>query len=427
MPAVDPIELLLAGRYPDPETGELLAAESRRIVIEDSLEGSERELVTSLELGTRFVVLADTNTHDVLGQRVCKALDGGGLTVTSIVLDAPTPDADTVARLITGIPQVDAVIAVGSGTLNDLSKMVALERGIPQLVFATAPSMNGYTSVSASITKDGLKRSFRARTPTAAFFDLRVLAAAPARLIRAGLGDSTCRATAQADWLLSHLLLGRPYREAPFALLAADEQALFAQVTALVAGDITAMRHLVRTLVLSGFWMTLAGGSFPASQGEHLISHYLEMMHPPGLELGYHGEQIGVCTLEMARLQERMLALDTAPTLVPSDITRERLVAHYGKEIGDACWAEYQHKRFTPAQTDALNARLATDWDAMRTRIARVSLAPEMLTTILETAGGATLPGDLDIPADLFADARRHAREIRNRYTFLDFEADSAR
>jgi glycerol-1-phosphate dehydrogenase [NAD(P)+] len=128
MPAVDPIELLLAGRYPDPETGELLAAESRRIVIEESLEGRERELVTSLEVGTRFVVLADTNTHDVLGQRVCKALDGGSLTVTSIVLDAPTPDSETVARLVTGIPQVDAVIAVGSGTLNDLSKMVALER-----------------------------------------------------------------------------------------------------------------------------------------------------------------------------------------------------------------------------------------------------------------------------------------------------------
>ena len=41
-----------------------------------------------------------------------------------------------------------------------------------------------------------------------------MLAAAPPRLIRAGLGDSACRSTAQADWLLSHMLLDRPYRQA---------------------------------------------------------------------------------------------------------------------------------------------------------------------------------------------------------------------
>jgi glycerol-1-phosphate dehydrogenase [NAD(P)+] len=331
-----------------------------------------------------------------------------------------------VARLVSSLPPVDAIIAVGSGTLNDLVKMVALERGIPQLVFATAPSMNGYTSVSASIMTDGIKRSYRTRTPVAAFFDLGVIAAAPMRLIRAGLGDSLCRATAQADWLLSHLLLGRPYREAPFALLAADEQALFAEVPALIAGDASAMRHLVRTLVLSGFGMTIAGGSFPASQGEHLISHYLEMMRPDGVELGYHGEQIGVCTLEMARLQHSMLALDTPPALKPGSFSRDQLVGHYGPAIGESCWLECQGKLFTAAQADALNARLATEWDTIRTRIARIAVAPEILTRVLVGAGAATLPGDLEIPADLFADARRHAREIRNRYTFLDLEADLA-
>jgi glycerol-1-phosphate dehydrogenase [NAD(P)+] len=421
MPAVDPIELLLAGRYPDPETGELLAAESRTIVIEDSLAGRERELVESLELGRQFAVLADTNTYEVLGRRVCDALG-----VKPVVLDAPIADSETVARLVSSLPPVDAIIAVGSGTLNDLVKMVALERGIPQLVFATAPSMNGYTSVSASIMTDGIKRSYRTRTPVAAFFDLGVIAAAPMRLIRAGLGDSLCRATAQADWLLSHLLLGRPYREAPFALLAADEQALFAEVPALIAGDASAMRHLVRTLVLSGFGMTIAGGSFPASQGEHLISHYLEMMRPDGVELGYHGEQIGVCTLEMARLQHSMLALDTPPALKPGSFSRDQLVGHYGPAIGESCWLECQGKLFTAAQADALNARLATEWDTIRTRIARIAVAPEILTRVLVGAGAATLPGDLEIPADLFADARRHAREIRNRYTFLDLEADLA-
>jgi glycerol-1-phosphate dehydrogenase [NAD(P)+] len=109
----------------------------------------------------------------------------------------------------------------------------------------------------------------RAAIPVAAFFDLGVRAAAPLRLIRAGLGDRICRPTAQADWLLSHLVLDRRYREAPFALLSGDEPALLAEPRALVSGDLAAMRSLVRTLVLSGFGMTLSGGSYPASQGEH--------------------------------------------------------------------------------------------------------------------------------------------------------------
>src|SRR6185503_19900346 len=98
-------------------------------------------------------------------------------------------------------PGTDAVVAGGSGTLNDLCKMAALDRGCPQLVFATAPSMNGYTSLSASVTEAGVKRTVRATTPVGVFFDLGVMAAAPSRTIRAGLGDSVCRPTAQADWL----------------------------------------------------------------------------------------------------------------------------------------------------------------------------------------------------------------------------------
>ena len=219
----DPIEALLGGRYPDPETGEQLRAESRSVVIEDSLAGREVQLVSSLGLGRHLAMISDANTFAALGERVERALSGS-YTIQRIVLDgAFDADVETIARLAAVIePRTDAVVTVGSGTLNDLSKMVALESGCPQVVFATAPSMNGYTSLSASITGGGVKRSVRAATPVGVFFDLGVLAKAPLPLIRAGLGDSSCRPTAQADWLLSHLLLDRPYREVPFTLLAAD-------------------------------------------------------------------------------------------------------------------------------------------------------------------------------------------------------------
>src|SRR6266498_3043885 len=99
MPAADSIELLLAGRYPDPDTGELLAAQARAVVIEDSLAGSEADLVARLGVGRHVAVVSDRNTHVILGARVEQAL-GGRFAVQSIVLDAaPRADDDTAMRL----------------------------------------------------------------------------------------------------------------------------------------------------------------------------------------------------------------------------------------------------------------------------------------------------------------------------------------
>ncbi len=427
MPTDDPIALLLEGRYPDPETGALLGAESRSVVIEPSLDGAEAELVAALGLGPRLAVISDADTHAALGLRVERAL-GGRFAVQSLVLGRrPHADADTLARLGERVdPRADAIVAVGSGTLNDLSKLVALRRGRPQVVFATAPSMNGYTSLSASLTEGGLKRSLRAATPVGVFFDLGVLAAAPLRLIRAGLGDSACRPTAQADWLLSHLLLDRPYREAPFALLARDEAALLASAGALVSGDLEAMRHLVRTLVVSGFGMTLCGGSYPASQGEHLISHYVDAMGPADLPEAFHGEQTGVAAVAMAELQDRVLAREAPPVLRPTAVGRDDLVRRYGPERGEACWRELSGKVLDRARAGELNARLAARWGEIRDRIRGVTLGAARLREVLEAAGAPCSPAELGWPESLLGEALAHARELRDRYTFLDLAADLA-
>jgi glycerol-1-phosphate dehydrogenase [NAD(P)+] len=420
----DPIELLLAGRYPDPETGALLAADSRAVVIENSLAGDEVDLIAALGTGRHIAVVSDRTTHAIMGQRIERAL--ARFEIQSIVLDAPHADDATVASLRAALaPATDLVIGVGSGTISDLTKLAAAQHGCAQAVFATAPSMNGYCSVSASITSGGIKTSYRARTPLGVYFDLSVIAAAPPRLIRAGLGDSACRPTAQADWLLSHLLLDTPYREAPYALLSADEKLLFSNTPALLAGDLDSMRSLVRVLALSGFGMTLCNGSYPASQGEHLISHYLDMMRPASLPLAFHGEQIAVCTATMAEIQERILDRDRAPRLRPSSRDRAALLEHFGPVVGDSCWPEFAHKVFGPEQLAVLDARLASRWEEIRTRISAVHVRAATLRSLLAAAGVPLAPADLGWPDELYANAVAHAREIRNRYTFLDLAADS--
>ncbi len=423
MPA-DPIQQLLAGTYPDPETGELVRCEARAIAIEDSLVGREVELVEALGIGARFAVLGDVDTFAALGDRVVRAL-GAKFSIQAIVLGRhPRCDREGAAAIAAQVAAgTTGLISVGSGTINDLGKLAAISLDIPQLVFATAPSMNGFTSVSASIHEDGAKRSVRARTPIAAFFDLDVLAAAPPQLIRAGLGDSICRPTAQADWLLAHLLFDKPYRVLPFALLADDEPVLFAAAGGLLTGDRTALRSLARTLVLSGFGMTACGGSYPASQGEHLISHYLEMMRPASVPEALHGEQVGVAALVMARLQTAMLA-HPAPRLGPIGITHASVLAHFGPVRGAAVWEDVRTKQVDVA---AANERLSAHWPVMRTQLAAVLRPADELAAVLTAAGAATTPADLGYPEALFAEAVAHARELRDRYTFLDLAADLER
>ncbi len=421
MPTADPIQLLLDGRYPDPETGELLGAPSRAVAIERTLAGREVELVESLGFGRRLALVCDHTTYDVLGRRVEAAL-AKHYQLETITLGTDTHvDDETVARVSLAIGEVDGVVAVGSGTINDLCKLVAVDRKCPQVVFATAPSMNGYASLSASIVDHGLKRSVRAQTPIGVFFDLEVLAAAPLHMIRAGLGDSLSRSTAQADWLLAHRLLDRPYRSVPFALLAEDEAALVAEPRALVGGDIAAMRHLVRLLVLSGFGMTVCGGSYPASQGEHLISHYVEMMRAPH---ALHGEQVAVASIAMAELQERILARDAPPVIAPTRATHADVLQHFGVEQGELCWRELEKKRLDARAADAVNERLARTWPELRAAIASVTIGPSRMRAALVAAGAPVEPHDLRWPPGLLPAALAHAREMRDRYTFLDLAAD---
>ena len=161
-----------------------------------------------------------------MGARVEAAL-ASIATVESVVLDEPHADEAHVEKLRERTRHADALVAVGSGTINDLSKYVTATDGRPYCVFGTAPSMNGYTSTTASITlASGLKVSKPAQAPKGVFIDLKVNAAAPTYLIAAGLGDCLCRPTAQVDWLTSHRLLGTVYMAAPFLIQEADEAEL---------------------------------------------------------------------------------------------------------------------------------------------------------------------------------------------------------
>ena len=420
----DALEQLLRGEYADPDGGSPIGIPVRSIHIEKSLRGMEADIVRPLGLGRTLAVVSDPATHAVLGSRIETALASIGAIIPLRLGANPHADAHTVVTLRRACASVDALIAVGSGTINDLCKQTAAQEEKPYAVFATAPSMNGYTSMNAAITVDGHKRSLAARTPLGVFMDLEVLACAPPRMIRAGLGDSLCRPTAQADWLLSHHLLGTPYRSAPFAMLAQDEAKLFDAPDALMAGDLDAMRALARTLVLSGLGMTVCNGSYPASQGEHLISHYIDMYSPQGRGEYFHGEQVAVATLTMARIQQEMLAAGP-PTLESSRVTEADLLQRLGPEAGASCWREFLPKRAILQAATVLSTRAGDSWGDLERCVGATTIVAERLAAIMSQVEGPTTAADIGLAPAFYAGAVRNARFLRDRYTFLDLADDS--
>jgi glycerol-1-phosphate dehydrogenase [NAD(P)+] len=169
--------------------------------------------------------------------------------------------------------------------------------------------------------------------------------------------------------------------------------------------------------------MSYCGGSYSTSQGEHLLSHFLELTERQPAD-SLHGEQIAVTTLTMAWLQERLLERDRL-RVHPCGLREQDFLRRYGPELGPECWREFAPKLLDAVAADALNARLASGWDSIRARIARVAMPAKRIAGALERVGAPLEPRDVGWGPEAYREAVLHAAEIRNRYTFLDLARDS--
>jgi glycerol-1-phosphate dehydrogenase [NAD(P)+] len=364
----------------------------------------------------KLAVIDDENTREAAGDRVFKALKGRYAS-THVTLDDPAPDKHIVQYLRMQTLSCDALVAVGTGTISDLCKYVSHLDRKPYVLFPTAASMNGYLSANASITEDGFKKTLPAHMPEAVFCDLSVIAEAPDRLNKSGLGDSLARSTAQADWLLSHLLLTTPYDDTPFNLLAPLEPELFENARGIALGDPHSMELLLKTLLLSGLGMTIAGGSYPASQGEHMIAHTYEMMGPKQRvpEKTFHGEEIGVTVLTMARLQEKLLR--SRPILRPDDFTSEHMIFTFGSKTTAEARKAFDGKQALVRQH---RDKALSQWESTIEKINKVIIPSEKLQSLLKSIGAPIKPEDLNWNPKEYKIAVENARYLRERFTFLD-------
>jgi len=399
---------ILSGNYKDSETGDLIKLPVRSVVVDKSVGKYSHDLVKDAGISGKLCVVNDENTKDLvhLNADYVVTLDG----------NAKATD-DNVLKVMNALGKCDAAIAVGSGAINDICKYASYKLNKPYAVFGTAPSMNGYLSANASIAIGGHKKTLPAHMPQGVFLDLEILANAPSRLIKSGLGDSLCRSTAQADWLLSSMVSGTNYKQTPFNMLAAYENDLFDNSKALVSGDREIIKLLADTLLLSGIGMYICQGSYPASQGEHMIAHTMEMVF--GDEKNYHGEQIGVTTIIMARLQEEIISKESSFFAINPDY-KSIIESFYGSELAISCIQEYEKKVLLSGKIEIINNNIQKNWADIQNKISEIIVPSKRLEEVLKNSYSPYSPSHIGWGSEQVNACIRNAKYSRSRFTFLD-------
>ena len=320
-------------------------------------------------LPKEILLVSDNNTYKALGKCVENELTESGYKINNIILVSDgdlIPDEKAIGRVLVEVNnETELIVAVGSGSINDICRIISTKTHIPYVIMGTAPSMDGYASTVSPLIIDGAKVTYPGTNPYAIIADSNIMKDAPFEMICAGFGDILGKYTALSDWRLSNTIHDEYFCDTTEKLVRNAMYKCFENIEGAVKRDVKAIEYISEALILSGIAMTLSGNSRPASGAEHHLSHYWEIDKlSRKLEHPLHGNSVGVGTVISAWLYKRL-----------------NIEEKFGIK--------------TPV--------------------------PEIIINLLNSIGAKSNPNALGIEKELFHRSVIHALEIRPRYTILQY------
>lgn len=323
----------------------------------------------------------------------------------------------------------DLLVGAGSGVVSDLTKWIATRLNLPFIICGTAPSMNGYTSITATITEQDIKVSKFLNPADAVVLDIDILAKSPMKMIHAGIGDLAARAICNADWKLSELMRKTHFCPLPYLMTAENERRYLAKAREISQRQTSAVALLSEAVLLSGLSMTIMEGeTSPSSGAEHVLSHFWDLLvHLRGLPKNFHGTQVGVGTIIMLNAYQYLRDVDTSK-IDPVQILRSRPsleqieaenISLYGEKAGSFN-AVARKKRIPDDAYVAYVRSILDSWETIWESIEPYVAPVELIRQPFELAG---VPYHLSDIQRTVADAREallHGSHYRPRYTILD-------
>lgn len=399
----------------------------KRVVIEPDAIQKVPGILKELGYHRAFLV-ADQNTWRVAGETLEQELKEAQISCESLIFQEkePVPDESHMGEILTSCPpETDILVAVGTGTINDMCKYMSFRLHIDYMITATATSMDGFVSVGSALMLNHVKVTKDAHCPVAVIGDTKIMAEAPMELITAGLGDVLGKYTCLLDWKLSRMINGEYYCDYVVDMVRGAVETVVEQGTQIKKRDSEAIKSLMEALVVTGIAMYFVGNSRPASGCEHHLSHFWEMRFlMEGRKPVLHGTKVGVGMIIVTKMYH-MLAKE--PVDFAKAKEKERSVSDWEQKIR-ACYLDAAggilklEQECGKNNVEQRNRRLQTiekRWEEICHTIEEQLPATEQLTALLQSLDAPYCPCQIGLPIPMVQEGIQVGKEVRNRYTLL--------
>lgn len=414
------------------------ATDTKSVIIGSGILSTVVSIFSQLFNNEPVIVIADENTFDIAGKYVYQHFSSNWHQPVFQYLFPNQPilyaDFTNVLKLEEALREHDAIpVVVGSGTLNDITKLAAFNCNRPYMVIGTAASMDGYASFGAAITKDGFKQTMSCPAPRAIVVDLDIVVNAPLLMTASGYADLLGKITSGADWLIADFLEIDPIDNYAWSLVQHSLREWIGDPSLLRCKDKLAICNLVEGLIMSGLAMQAINSSRPASGSEHQFSHYWEMQEVQHGKIS-HGFKVGLGSIASAALYESVLKTDLGKIDINSICSRWPTTFQLEKQIRadfpNPIMAEKAVEQSLQKYVNSEHLRkrlglLKNRWPQLKKQLNDQLLTANQIKHYLHEAGCPTHPSMigkklLSLKSDYF-----NARRIRSRYTIFDLAAET--
>ena len=372
-------------------------------------------------------IIGDINTYPLAGDKITAMLEAEGISCSSYIFKERRlePDEKAVGSLVLHYDaKSDIIIAIGSGVINDISKILAYQTNTPYVIVASAAFMDGYAAGSSSMAIDGVKVTVPAKSPDVIIGDINILNGAPIHMAKAGLGDMLAKYVSICEWRLSNLINGEYYCEEVAEFTRQSLRACVNGAKGLLDRNGESMKMLFEGLINCGKAMDYAGCSRPGGGVEHYFSHIWDMR---GLDFGTptssHGMQVALGTLNTIKCYQEL------KNITPN---REKALA-YAKNFDFADWSE-QLRTFVGKGAEAMIALEAKEkkydlgkhaarlevilekWDDILRIIDEELPSVEEFEAILDSIQAPKTLEEIGLDSSTLAMTLKSTKDIRDKY-----------
>lgn len=383
----------------------------------------------------KVYVACDEITYGIAGEKVMNILHDANIDAKAHVFTGGRfiPNEESLGKLMIDAPRdLDLVVAVGTGSINDMCRFFSYQMKVPYAIVATAAPMDGFASSGAALMVDNIKQTIPAQTPLFIIGDTDILCGAPARMISAGLGDLLGKFTCLNDWRISKIINDEYYCDTVVNLVKDCIDNVLKNADKAASRDPKVIGDIMEGLVLTGVAMSFVGNSRPAAGCEHHLNHYWEAIEIQNGQIPVlHGIEVGlaeVVILKMTEfLRESRPDFDAARAKAKQydqAAWEAKMKEVYGTASDAIIELEHEAKKNEPEGRLKRIDKIEENWDEIVKLMDDYMPTSDRMIEILKSLDAPYFPSQVGFSDEMLYNALVYGKENRARYTMLSMMGD---